>query len=72
MSTIGYTDWAVDLANVGPIYPFQGSEIIMVAFGTLFWLLWHVLQLSIEQWEIDDEVNHKDRAENIRRSLENY
>jgi hypothetical protein len=29
MSTIGYSSWAVDLADVGAIYPFQGYEVRM-------------------------------------------
>lgn len=72
MSTIGYSSWAVDLAEVGPIYPFQGSETIMVLLGVIFWLLWHILQMRAEQEEIDYEVNHENRDENIRRSLERY
>lgn len=72
MSTIGYSSWAVDLANVGPVYPFQGGEGIMVMLGVAFWLLWHVFQLRAEQDEIDYEVNHENRDENIRRSLDRY
>ena len=72
MSTIGYSNWAVDLADVGAVYPFQGYEGIMVLLGVAFWLLWHVFQLRAEQEEIDYEVNHENRDENIRRSLERY
>ena len=72
MSTIGYSSWAVDLANVGPVYPFQGGEVVMVLLGVAFWLLWHVCQLRTEQEEIEYEVNHENRDENIRRSLERY
>ena len=79
MSTIGYSSWAVDLAEVGAVYPFQGgiiagmdSEVVMVVIGVAFWLLWHVCQLKSEKEEIDYEVNHENRDENIRRSLERY
>ena len=37
MSTIGYQSWAVDLAEVGAIYPFQGYEVLMTVFGVGFW-----------------------------------
>ena len=30
MSTNGMTSWAVDLKDVGAIYPFQGWEVAMV------------------------------------------
>ena len=38
MSTIGYENWAVDLADVGAIYPMQGWEVPMTIIGVLFWL----------------------------------
>jgi hypothetical protein len=38
MSTIGYESWAVDMADVGAIYPFQGFEGLMVFVGVVFWL----------------------------------
>lgn len=79
MSTIGYSSWAVDLAEVGAVYPFHGgsiagvsSEVVMVFIGVAFWLLWHVCQLRGEQEEIDYEVNHENRDENIRQSLDRY
>jgi hypothetical protein len=46
MSTIGYSDWAVDLAEVGAIYPFQGWELAMTIAGVIFWLGWHRLPLD--------------------------
>ena len=33
MSTNGMTSWAVDLKDVGAIYPFQGSETLLVILG---------------------------------------
>ena len=36
MSTNGMTSWAVDLKDVGAIYPFQGWEVLMVILGIHF------------------------------------
>ena len=33
MSTNGMTSWAVDLKDVGAIYPFQGTEVLLVLIG---------------------------------------
>ena len=44
MSTIGYQSWAVDLAEVGAIYPFQGYEVLMTVVGVMFWLGWDWIQ----------------------------
>jgi hypothetical protein len=46
MSTIGYESWAVDLADVGAIYPFQGWEVTMTIIGVIFWLGWHRMQFK--------------------------
>jgi hypothetical protein len=56
MSTNGMTSWAVDLADIGAIYPFQGWEFAMFIAGVIFWLWWHVTQLRQEAAEIRDDV----------------
>ena len=53
MSTIGYQSWAVDLAEVGAIYPFQGYEVLMTVVGVIFWLGWHWLQFQDENEELN-------------------
>ena len=56
MSTNGMTSWAVDLANVGAIYPFQGMEVLLVLLGLIFWLGWHVLQIRQENEDLDKQA----------------
>ena len=53
MSTIGYQQWAVDLAQVTSIYPFQGSEIIMTIIGVVFRLGWHKVQFNQENQKMN-------------------
>ena len=53
MSTIGYESWAVDLADVGAIYPFQGWEVTMTIIGVIFWLGWHRMQFKAETDELE-------------------
>lgn len=48
MATTMVDSWAVDLANVGPIYPFVGTEWIWVILGVAFWIGWHVWQIKFE------------------------
>jgi hypothetical protein len=71
MSTIGYDSWAVDLANVGPVYPFQGSEVLMVALGVIFWLGWHRIQYVREHKHLEAARKVGDK-EKIARMLERY
>lgn len=56
MSTIEYSSWAVDLAEVGPVYPLQGWEVLMVIIGVVFWLGWHVIQHRRETKELQQQV----------------
>ena len=72
MSTIGLDSWAVDLKDVGAIYPFQGSEVLMVIIGVALWIGWHVWQARHEQKEIDYEVAHNHQKENIEKSVDRY
>lgn len=72
MSTIGYDSWAVDLADVGAVYPFQGWEFAMFIIGLIFWIGWHVTQIRVENAEIEYEVKHNHRKENIESSVDRY
>ena len=36
MTTNGLTSWAVDLKDIGAIYPFQGLEWLFVILGVVF------------------------------------
>lgn len=72
MSTIGYSSWAVDLADVGAIYPFQGTEGIMVVLGVAFWIGWHVLQIRQEEEEIAAEMKAEKRGDAARKLIDDY
>ncbi|MFV2054441.1 hypothetical protein [Aliiroseovarius sp. YM-037] len=71
MSTIGYENWAVDLAEVGAVYPLQGWEVPMTALGVIFWLGWHRIQFVREGRHLDKakEMGDKDK---ITRMLDRY
>lgn len=71
MSTIGYESWAVDLADVGPVYPFQGWEMLMVALGVIFWLAWHRIQFVREGEHLEKARKMGDPAE-IAKALDRY
>lgn len=71
MSTIGYENWAVDLADVGPVYPFQGLELLMVIAGMVFWLGWHIIQARRETKHMEDAMKMGD-PKKIAKMLERY
>lgn len=71
MSTIGYDSWAVDLANVGAVYPFQGAEVLMTVVGVVFWLGWHVIQHRRETADLEHHARINDKAR-ITKNIERY
>lgn len=69
--SIGYDSWAVDLAEVGPIYPMQGWEIPMVIVGVIFWLGWHRIQFVREGDHLEQAKKIGD-AKKVAKALERY
>lgn len=72
MSTNGMESWAVDLAEVGAVYPFQGTEGIMVLIAVLLWLGWHVWQIRFENEDIRKDMAHPDRQNLIKQEVDKY
>ena len=71
MSTTGISTWAVDLANVGAIYPFQGTVVLLTFFGVVTWLGWHVWCVRWEKQYHDDNI--RDYGDRIKESIDsNY
>ena len=71
MSTIGYESWAVDLADVGAIYPFQGWEVTMTIIGVIFWLGWHRMQFKAESEELNYATNGAS-SDKVKRFIDGY
>ncbi len=71
MSTIGYESWAVDMADVGAMYPFQGAEVPMVIIGVVFWLGWHISQARRETAHFEEVAKMSD-PEKVAKMLERY
>lgn len=72
MSTNGMTSWAVDLKDVGAIYPFQGTEVILVILGLAFWIGWHIVQTRQENAEIDSDMKADRSGEETKAAIDRY
>lgn len=72
MSTNGMSSWAVDLADVGAIYPFQGSEFLLYIAGLVFWIGWHVLQFRAEKTEVGHEMEADKSGDKARDAISRY
>lgn len=66
------SSWAVDLANIGPIYPWQGMELIMVIVAVAAWILWHIIQFREEKEEFARDIAEYGNKESIKKALEEH
>jgi len=64
--------WAVDLANVGAVYPWQGYELIMVIVAVALWILWHIIQLRGEKEEYAEDIRKYGSKESIKKALDDH
>ena len=70
MTTTGIESWAVDLKDIGAIYPFQGMEGLFVIVAVVLWLGWHIVQIRGENGEYDGIVRQHGDEASIRKALE--
>jgi hypothetical protein len=54
MST-GIETWNQNLLDIGPMYPFPGTEVLWVLIGLATWIIWHLIQLRMENSVYDEE-----------------
>jgi len=67
------SNWAVDLKDIGAIYPWQGMEWLMVLVGVAFWIWWHVAQTKAENQQYEEEIaKYGSDAESIRKALDTH
>ncbi len=55
MTTGSFENWAGTIADIGPIYPFVGTETALVIAGLAYWIAWHVVQLKREAAKLKEE-----------------
>ncbi len=72
MSTNGMESWAVDLKDVGAVYPFSGSEGLLYIAGLAFWIIWHVVQLRQEAAEVHHEMDMDASGDKARAAIDRY
>ena len=72
MSTNGITSRAVDLKDVGAIYPFQGTEVLLVIIGLIFWVGWHIVQTRQESAELESDMQADRSGDETRAAIDRY
>ena len=70
MSTGNFANWDGDLLQIGPIYPFVGSEMLMVILAVVFWIGFHILQIRTENRNHDDSAAKLRQSGNLQKAVE--
>ena len=70
MSTGNFANWDGDILQIGPIYPFVGSEGLMVIIAVIFWVVWHVLQIRAENRNLEEEARLLRQGNNLQKAVE--
>jgi hypothetical protein len=69
MSTGSFENWAGNISDIGPIYPFVGSEVFWWILGMALWILWHFIQARREDQVYEEEVRKYGDPETLRRFI---
>ena len=64
--------WAVDLKDVGAVYPWVGWELIMVLVAIALWILWHIIQINQENADYADDIKKYGSKESIKKALDDH
>ena len=69
MSMTNVESWAVDLAEVGAIYPMVGTEVILWIIGMVLWIVWHVWQAKHENSTYNAELQKYGNPEALQKAM---
>ncbi len=62
MST-GVSTWNMNMLDIGPMYPFPGTEMLWAILGIATWVIWHIIQMKSENRALaEEEKNFSDKA----------
>ena len=64
--------WAVDLKDIGAVYPWLGWEVIMVLVAVTLWILWHIMQIRQENQEYAEDIKRYGSKESIKKALDEH
>ncbi|WP_374368711.1 hypothetical protein [Dongia sp.] len=69
MSTGTFENWHGNMLDIGPLYPFVGSEFVMFIICVAFWIAWHFLQWRMEESNYVDDMEVLKKGDNLERAL---
>ena len=68
--TGNFTNWDGNIVDIGPIYPFVGWEALMVVVLVVVWVVWHIMQIRMENKLHDDDARQLRQGDNLQRAMQ--
>ena len=69
MSTGAIENWAGTMADVGPLYPFVGSEFALWCIGVALWIVWHIVLTRKEGQQYEDDIKKLGGADTVKKRI---
>ena len=69
MST-GVESWNTNLLDIGPMYPFAGTEVLWALIGIGSWILWHIIQGRIDSRVLREEDQAFSEKEHLEQAIQ--
>ena len=66
MSTGSFENWAGTITDIGPLYPFVGTEMLWYILALVFWIGWHVVQTKRENQGYEEEIKRFGSRESLQ------
>ncbi len=70
MSTGNFENWAGTITDIGPMYPFVGTEMLWFIAGLVFWIWWHIVQTKRENKIYAEEVKRYGDPESLKKIID--
>ena len=70
MSTGMIESWGGEIAAMGPMYPFVGTETLLVVIGVAAWIVFHILQSRAETRTYEEEMRRFGNEAGLRNALD--
>ena len=69
MSTGQIENWTGSMLDIGPLYPFVGTEMLLWIVGMVLWIAWHFLQAKAENQEYEEQMRKYTQGENLQKAM---
>jgi hypothetical protein len=70
MTTASFQNWAGPIPDIGPIYPFVGTEVALLIIGVVAWIAWHVVQIRREEREYKEDIARSGQPDKLRKVID--